>query len=118
MNSLLKYIGIVILLILCDAPWLYMIQAAFGKMLRDIQGSGPTFRVLPALIVYVALAYLVQQATSVYSAFMLGLSTYAVFEFTNLTVLVNYDPYIATADSIWGGILMSIVYSILQKFQF
>jgi uncharacterized membrane protein len=47
-------------------------------------------------------------------AFLLGLCVYAVYDFTNLATLVNYDWRFAVADSLWGGVLFMIVYYVLQ----
>ena len=62
-----------------------------------------------ALPVYIALAYLIQQSHSTVEAFFLGLSVYTVYEFTNYAALSKYDPLFATADSIWGGVLFTLV---------
>jgi len=59
--------------------------------------------------VYLALAFLVQRARSTQEAFFIGLSTYAVYDFTNYSTLTNYDLKFAIADSLWGGVLFSIV---------
>ena len=42
-------------------------------------------------------------------AFFIGLSTYAVYDFTNYATLAKYDISFAIADSLWGGVLFSIV---------
>ena len=42
-------------------------------------------------------------------AFILGSTTYAIFDFTNLSVFKNYNLNIALVDSIWGGILYVLV---------
>ena len=39
----------------------------------------------------------------------MGLCTYAVYDFTNYSTLANYELQFAIADSIWGGVLFSIV---------
>jgi len=64
------------------------------------------------LPVYIALAYLVQQAHSTAEAFFLGLSVYTVYDFTNYAALSKYDPLFATADSLWGGVLFTLVRTI------
>jgi uncharacterized membrane protein len=66
-------------------------------------------RLWGAVPVYLALAYLVTQATSAPRAFLLGMCTYAVYDFTNYSTLTNYDPRFAIADSLWGGVLFSLV---------
>jgi uncharacterized membrane protein len=79
-------------------------------MFKKIQGGMPLEpRWAAAVPVYVALAYLVQLSRSTVEAGLIGLSTYAVYDFTNLTTFTNYSLSVAVADSMWGGILFMIV---------
>jgi uncharacterized membrane protein len=112
----LKQIGIAILLLVAvDAVWLLTAGRYALGMTERIQGSPVVFRFLPALVVYVALAYLVYQANSVQDAALLGAATYAVYDFTSLTILKKYELGIAAADTLWGGALFAIVFSILKR---
>lgn len=65
-------------------------------------------------VVYFAMAFLLLQTKTPQQAFYYGLATYAVYDFTNLATLKQYDPKFAVADSIWGGILFAIARSILN----
>jgi uncharacterized membrane protein len=67
-----------------------------------------------ALPVYLALAYLVMNTTSYTNAFLTGLCVYAVYDFTVYVAFQNYPLWIACADTLWGGALFVIVYSILK----
>lgn len=67
-----------------------------------------------AIPVYIALAYLIHLVEKPMDAFWVGLSTYAVYDFTNLSTLKNYSLSFAVVDSLWGGILFAIVRSILN----
>ena len=69
----------------------------------------------PALIVYVALAFLLLQQTSVAGAALSGSAVYAVYDFTNLLVFKDYDVSFAIKDTLWGGILFGIAYYIMKK---
>jgi len=103
-------IPIAVLFIVCDIPWLYISSTYAQSMLKRIQGGTPfQVRWAGAIPVYLALAYLVQQATSTWHAFLTGLCVYAVYDFTNYATLVNYTLEFAIADSLWGGILFTIV---------
>jgi len=85
-------------------------------MIRKIQGGTPlAVRWTGVPAVYLALGYLVLQATSTAQAFMIGLCTYAVYDFTNYSTLANYELQFAVADSIWGGILFAIVREVGMK---
>ena len=85
-------------------------------MVKKIQGGAPmTLRWEGAPIVYIALAYLLLQTHSNMQAFLVGLSTYAVYDFTNLTIFKEFSPYMAVADTLWGGILFASSHYILNK---
>ena len=98
-----------------DIPWLLFSQPYVNRMILSIQGSPVILNYWAAAVVYLALAFLLLQMKSPQEAFYFGLSTYAVYDFTNLATLKNYDVKFALADSLWGGILFYIGHTVLQK---
>ena len=97
-----------ILLPILDIPWLtYFAMPQF---------PGAKFQLLPALIVYAALAFLLLQQTGVLGAFLNGAAVYAVYDFTVLAVFKDYPLWIAVADTIWGGVLFAIVAWIIKRY--
>ncbi len=102
--------ALAVLIFLVDIPWLYAVSGWSGEMVRDIQGSSLQMRIVPAAVVYLALGYLATLPKSILEAFGIGAATYAVYDFTNLAILKQYDPMFAIADTLWGGTLMAIVY--------
>lgn len=111
--GLFKYPVLALLIFLVDIPWLYTVSGWSGTMIRDIQGSALQMKIWPAAVVYLALAYLATIPTSHLQAFLMGSSVYAVYDFTNLATLKNYQLPFAIADSLWGGVLFTIVSYIL-----
>ena len=110
MNAILALVPLALLFVVCDLPWLYMVSGWSQSMVKKIQGGYPmTLRWEGAPPVYLALAYLLLQARSNTQAFLIGLSTYAVYDFTNYATLRNYDLKFGIADTIWGGVLFTIV---------
>lgn len=103
------------LLIAVDSVWLLTVGRSALTMTAAIQGEPVSFRVLPAIIVYIALAYLVIQSENVHHAALVGAATYAVYDFTSLTLLKKYSPTIAVADTLWGGVLFAIVKVIMLR---
>ena len=96
-----------VLILLLDLPWLYINQSWAGSMIRNIQGSPMKIRVLPAIITYIFLAYLLTIPKSMGEAFLIGSATYGVYDATNYATLKRYSPNFAVADTLWGGALMS-----------
>jgi uncharacterized membrane protein len=107
---LVQMIPIALVIIVCDLPWLWASSSTVQPMIKKIQGGMPIeLRWGAAVPVYFALAYLVQISTSTAQAGLIGLSTYAVYDFTNLATLKHYTLEFAIADSLWGGVLFMIV---------
>jgi len=67
-----------------------------------------------APIVYVALAYLLVQMKSLKQAAASGMAVYAVYDFTNLLTFKDYTLSFAIQDTLWGGVLFAIAYSVLE----
>lgn len=102
--------------LLVDLIWLSLTGPKFLSMVRSIQGSPSTPVFWAAIVVYLALGYLATIPTSYQSAFLLGLCVYAVYDFTNLALFKRYDWRIAVADSLWGGVLLTLVFAIRKRF--
>lgn len=108
---MLNYLAIALLIVVLDLPWLTLTQ----PYVKEMFGPELTLRILPAIVVYLALAYLAKLPKKASDAFLLGLSVYAVYDFTNLATLKRYDWRFAIADSLWGGVLFTAVFYILRQ---
>ncbi len=109
MEFVRTYAAVALLMVLLDLPWLLGAGPWAVDMLRTVQGGLPVrFDWRAAIPVYLATAFLVTRARSTLEAFWIGLSTYAVYDFTNLATLSKYDPKFAVADSLWGGTLFAL----------
>jgi len=104
----------IIVLVVIDSVWLLTAGRYALAMTQRIQGSPVVMNLGAALVVYVALAYLVWQVKSVQEAALMGAAVYAVYDFTSLTILKKYELGMAVADTVWGGVLFAGVYSVLQ----
>jgi uncharacterized membrane protein len=103
----------ILILALVDTPWLLLQK----MVIKDPFYSGPHagLNIPAALVVYVALSYILLQQGSVQDAFFIGMATYAVYDFTILALFKNFTLAAALADTIWGGVLMATSYYLLQK---
>lgn len=102
------------LLIALDIPWLWATSQGSLAMFEKIQGVPVRFLLWPAVIVYIALAYLLLQQTSIQGAFLNGAAVYAVYDFTNLAILKDYKVEFAVMDTLWGGTLFALAHYILS----
>jgi uncharacterized membrane protein len=114
-DSTKKFIIAAVLLLIIDLPWLTAMANANKSVITDIQnGKQPYYRLNAAIPVYLALAYLVLQVKDTKNAFLTGLSVYAVYDFTVYIAFDKYPLWLACADSLWGGVLFTIVFSLLK----
>ena len=104
-----------ILFVVVDSVWLLTAGRYALAMTERIQGSPVTFRFAAAIPVYIALAYLIYQVDSVQDAALMGVATYAIYDFTSMTILKKYELGMAVADSLWGGALFAIVFTLLKR---
>ena len=113
----IKKIGLVALLIfLLDLPWLSLVGGNYNAIIQAIQGGKEVrMRPIAGLAVYPALAFLALKTQSLKDAFLTGMSVYAVYDFTVLAAFKEYPFYMAVADTVWGGVLFTLVYWIRER---
>ena len=91
MNDLQKILCLSFLTAIIDLPWLYIQGPVVQDLVRDIQADrSMNVRLWGAIPVYLALVYLVSETHSAPRAFLAGMATYAVYDFTQL---VTFDKY-------------------------
>ena len=108
----LKLLSYAFLFLAIDSIWLSYIGPTAHNMILKIQGSPLSIRIIPAILIYFILAYLVTVPKDLAGAFMLGFSTYAIYDLTNYAMLKKYSLSFAIGDMIWGGVLMGSVWYI------
>jgi uncharacterized membrane protein len=120
-----EFIICFVLLILIDAPYLFINASMYQSVVRKISGRGLTSRYYSAAIVYIALALGVsflavprmRKGTNFANRLgdallyggIFGLAAYATFDFTIHFMLEDWTLGISIMDTIWGGILCSLV---------
>ena len=102
------------LILAIDIPWLWSTSGSSLAMFKKIQGVPVRFSLWAAVVVYIALAYLLLQQTSVQGAFLNGAAVYAVYDFTNLAILKDYTVQFAVMDTLWGGTLFALAHYIIS----
>jgi uncharacterized membrane protein len=105
---------ICLIFIILDIPYLALFGQKWSSVVENIQRAPLTVHLGAAVVVYVLLALglyhlvltrdLDTKATMFYSA-ILGITTYGVFNFTNMAIFDKYDMNAALIDTAWGGIL-------------
>jgi len=117
MNTIQKILILAVLTAIIDLPWLFIQGQNVQDLIRDIQADrSMNVRLWGGIPVYLALGYLVSEIHSAPRAFLTGLATYAVYDFTQIVTFDKYPLWFAMADSTWGGILMALVWWVGLQF--
>lgn len=116
---LYQFIVATLSVLILDAIWISSQITSYTKVTEAIQGMKMTVRWIPAIItyglillgLYLILLYSQYQPSKLkvmLFAFLFGLVSYGIYNFTNLALLNNYTWTVAVKDTLWGGILLSI----------
>jgi len=121
---IIKYLSIVLAFIILDAPYLYITKNLYAKHTQTISGKSFTKRYYSAIVVYLALALGLLVLVlphirkdklsntvkdSILYGGVFGLTSYATFDFTMHFMFEDWDLGVSIMDSIWGGVLCSLV---------
>jgi uncharacterized membrane protein len=104
------------IIFLVDIFWLATGGIYARNMVERIQGKPIELRFVSAILVYLFLAYMLLQTKSAKDAFLYGCAIYGVYDFTNHSVLDQYDWKFAIADTLWGGVLFVVARHLLRAF--
>ena len=117
MNTIQQILGLALLTAVIDLPWLYIQGPVVGDLVRDIQADrSMNVRLWGAVPVYLALGYLISEIHSAPRAFLAGMATYAVYDFTQIVTFDKYPLWFALADSTWGGVLVALTWWVGLQF--
>jgi len=139
MSPFYKFVILFVLFIVCDIPFLYYNADKYKNITGAISKKPYTTRYYSVAMVYVALALgmmvfvlpLIQtkmhtkihtinnnkriQNCIVYGG-LFGVVTYGVFDFTTHFMFKDWDLMTSIIDTVWGGVLCSIVAIIASKY--
>ena len=109
-----------VLFILIDSIYLKLVSPLFNKLINNIQGSDIKLRLDGALYAYICIVlvfnyFILHKNGTLLDAFLLGLLTYGIYEGTNRAIFSKWSLDVMLIDSLWGGILFSLVYIISKK---
>ena len=92
----------------------------FAPMVNKIQKEEMKLNTHGIIISYILLIlllykFIIMDKRSPTDAFILGLCTYGIFDFTNMALFTNYRWIPAIVDMLWGGVLFYTVTLITYK---
>jgi uncharacterized membrane protein len=117
---MIKYLLAAIIFVILDGIYLNLVKDVFNKQIKSIQGSDIQINYIYTAITYIFLIFglnyfIIQKNRSVKDAALLGLTIYAVYEFTNLSLFKNWSLFIAIIDTIWGTLLYGLTTAVVYK---
>jgi hypothetical protein len=126
---LYKIVLIYLIIIIIDLPMImnnkmyydmfYLINNNQGfKLKKNIYLSGFLVYFLMSLgLYYFVIKNSINYKKTLFEAFIFGIILYGVYNGTNHITIQKYNYNVAIIDTIWGGILLSIVTAIYLKIQ-
>lgn len=107
-------IYLLFLFLVFDAIYFYINQNYFSNMIYNIQKSPVKPRYISILFTYLLLVaieyyFIIKQKKGLKDAFLLGAGIYGVYELTNYSTLKDWPLYLVFMDTLWGGILFTLV---------
>ena len=117
-DELLLLVMVYILFLLVDLPYIAIVYETYQKVIYNIQGFEMDVKTLGFLLCYLFIAFqfyyfVVKKKMSFKDAFVLGLTSYAIYDFTTYALLDKYPLYLALIDTFWGGLLYSLVFFLM-----
>jgi uncharacterized membrane protein len=109
------------LFLLLDGIYFYINQQRFSNLIIDVQKSPVKPRYISVLLTYVLLVaieyyFIIKQKKGLKDAFLLGAGIYGVYELTNYATLKDWSLYLVIMDTLWGGILFTLVTYLYNRF--
>ncbi len=115
---MIRFLKLLLVFVAIDAIWLALMTSRFyevqlGEMLR------PDPNLLIGSVAWVLMAFgsefLVQPtAEPAKNGFILGVTAYGLYNFTNMATLTNWSPTVVVIDTLWGGTLSALVNHIVS----
>jgi len=107
-------------LVAIDFAYLSIIKDHFARQIAAVQGAPMRINLFGAVVTYVFLIFglnyfIIRPGRSAQDAFLLGLVTYGVYDFTNLALLSKWSLTTAVTDTLWGGALFYLTTMLVYK---
>ena len=119
-NYFLGLLKALIAISILDYIYLKSTSNIFFKLVNTIQKSPLKLRIYPTIMVYVLIflmwvVFIYNQKDkfsfkeNIFRAFLLGLCTYGIYDFTNMAIFKDWSIKVVLLDTIWGGVLYSLI---------
>lgn len=105
-------IKLAFILLVLDGIFIYNYGNKFNDQIVQVQKEDMKIRYLGVILAYIFLVFslywfIIKEDKGPLNAFLLGISIYGTYEYTNYSLLKDWDFGITLLDTIWGGILFA-----------
>jgi uncharacterized membrane protein len=112
---------LVLIVLLLDGIFLYLIKNLFSEQIYKVQNSNLEINYYGAIIAYLFIIliiywFIIKDNKNIKDAFILGLSTYAIYEYTNYALFKKWNFKTTLIDTLWGGTLFALTTYLYRKF--
>ena len=109
------------IILLLDSIFLYFVSYLFFPMILSIQKERFKLNYLGAIIAYLFIIFqiyyfILLPNSSLVFAFLLGFTTYGIYESTNYSVIKHWDIRLLFVDTLWGGLLYTLTTYLFRMF--
>lgn len=110
---IVKIIVLAFIILFLDIIYLTSLSNHYNNTVTTIQGSPLKLKYIPAILCYIFIIFqlyyfIIKNNMSTFDAFLLGMTTYGIFDLTNMAIFDNWDIVSVTIDTIWGGTLYGL----------
>jgi len=123
MGNKLLYDLIIIFIsgLILDCIYFYIFNERLSKSIIHVQKSKVKINYGYALLFYIIFTFIIyffiiRENKPIYYAFILGFCIYGVYDTTTKAIFNNWDSSLVIIDTLWGGILFSLVSMIVYYF--
>ena len=115
-----NYLVISLLFVIVDSIYLSLVSGYFNNQIMSIQGSKLVLKPLSTFLCYMFLTigisyFILLLKFTPLESFWLGLYVYGVYETTNHAIFRNWKWSTVVMDTLWGGVLFSLVTYLYSK---
>jgi uncharacterized membrane protein len=120
MSNIYTVLKILVVLILLDGVFLFLMRNYFAEQVRLVQNAPLTMNILGAVLCYIIIClglfhFIINKKATPSEAFLLGLFVYGVYETTSLALLKSWKLTTVITDTLWGGVLFFLITYIFNK---
>jgi uncharacterized membrane protein len=117
MFNIKTFVIVFILLLIVDLIWVSLIAGPkYKQSIPRIQNTPLVVNMKYGILVYLIMSLLIllciEKKFNYKELFIVGFSSYFIYDFTNAAIFTNWDTLFGVFDSLWGGVLFSVVGSI------